>query len=244
MPHYLDSAKVEKNFSMCTFSPDLSSNASTLNGTLTLTVDSCYTQVITGSASGFKLKLPNATTLINGWQYEIWNTSTAPFTLNYNDSSILVPIPQNTMASLVLQDTSTTNGSWLIARTFTGSALGVLNYSVTDRTPYTLSSGTADVTITGMTVTPVAGTYFVFYDGGIQITGNNNTVRTSIYKGGVLVTSSLRTIASSVSTFNTTHQTKDIIQFDGATICEIKVARSSNSLTINGRSLILIRMGD
>ena len=95
-----------------------------------------------------------------------------------------------------------------------------------------------------MSVTPVAGTYAIWYNGSIVITGNNTIVRTSIYKAGSIWTDSLRTIESSVSTFNTEHSTVAVIQVTGSELIEARVARSANTLTITGRSLILIRLGD
>jgi len=97
-----------------------------------------------------------------------------------------------------------------------------------------------------MSLTPASGSYFVTYQGSIVITGNNTSVTTAFFKDGSQVTDSIRTIASSVSTFNTTHISSAIVPFTGSEILEVKIAKSSNSnnATINSRNLVLLRLGD
>jgi hypothetical protein len=240
-----DFATIEKNLTLNGFSPMHTPVATTLNGTLNMSVTSDFVQSFTGTALGFSVVLPDATTLTRGWKFEIWNTSNVTITLKYFGGATFITMTPNSFHILTLQDASTTAGEWLrFTATAGGTATGIAHYNIVSSTPYTLSTGTNDVLITGMSLTPSSGEWAIWYDGSIQIVGNNTTVRTSIYAGATIITDSLRTIASSVSTFNTTHQTKTTWVFDGATTCEARVARSSNNLTVTGRSIILIRLGD
>lgn len=244
MTHIVDNINIEQNIVYNSLSPKLVSTPTTLNGTTSLTNQSSYLQVFTGTSSGYSVILPDSRTLTKGWKFEIWNTNSVPMTLKYSDGTTSLPIPSASYIICTMAADTTQNGSWLFFRAFTGTASGILNYNINSATPYNLSSGTADVLVTGMTATPVAGTYAVWYNGSLQITGNNTVVRTSVFYNNSIVTDSLRTLASSVSTFNTIHITMTTIQVDGFKTVEIRVARDSNSLTITGRSMILIRTGD
>jgi hypothetical protein len=240
-----DNINIENNLTMSSFSPNFTKQATSLNGTYVLTITSNFVNEFTGTATGYKIQLPNANTLTNGWKYEFYNSSSQAITIVYNDGTTFATEVSSSFVSLTLEDNSTTNGSWLRWGAFTGgTASGILNYSVSSSTPFTLSTGTADTLITGMSITPVSGTYCTLYQGSIQITGNNTNVRTTIYSAGTIVTESLRTIQSSVSTFNTTHITSSITQFSGTDLMEIRVARDSNTLTVNSRSVIMFRLSD
>ena len=249
MGHFVDNILAEKNLTMTSLSPALNPTATTLNGTLTLTVLSNFLQVLSGTATGFKVQLPNATALTTGWEFDIWNLSSQNITIDYNDTTAFTAMPPGSRILLVLNTNGTTNGTWIYQKTFTGSASGILNYNVSTSESFALASpqGTGDVLIGGTTpmqVTPISGTYACWYDGSISITGNNTTVRTAFYRAGSIWTDSLRTLGSSVSTFLTTHSTIAIIPCDGSQVIDVRCARNSNTLTITGRSMILIRLGD
>lgn len=49
----------------------------------------------------------------------------------------------------------------------------------------TTFSGVSDTLVAGMTITPVAGTYLVFFTGSVSNVANVTTIFTSIYSGGV-----------------------------------------------------------
>jgi len=246
MTHYIDNANIEKNLTHVSWSPTITITPTTLNGTAIFTNTTGCIQEFTGTATGFKIRLPNAQTLTTGWKYDLFNSSTVPIQIYYNDTTTLAgTLLASAYVSITLESNTTTNGSWLRWGAYTGgTASGILNYNISSSTPFTLSTGTADTLIAGMSLTPTQGTYALWYDGSIVITGNNTVVRTTFYKANAIWTDSLRTIESSVSTFNTTHSTIAIIQFTGSELLEVRVARSSNTLTINGRSLIMIRLGD
>ena len=243
--HIVDNMKAESNLTYTTNSPVITTTPNTLNGTLTLTVSSSTVQEITGTNTGYSIKLPNATTLTNGWKFEFYNSGLTSIILRYNDSTSFFYIPPGAVALVLLESNTTTNGFWLRYGASLGTASGLLNYTLSSSTPFTYATGTADLLITGMSLTPTQGTYFCTYQGGIVIVGNNTSVTTSIHTT-VQEAASVRVIASSVSTFNTTHMTSAIIQFNGSEILEIKIGKSSNSnnVTVNSRNLVLLRLGD
>lgn len=245
MTHYIDNSLVEGNITHGSLSPTLLSTPTTLNGTLTLTVTSGFAHVFTGTATGFKIQLPNATTLTKGWRFDFINQSTQTMTVTYNDTTLFSYVLPQSRVAVLLEDNATTNGSWIRWSTLTGgTASGILHYDTSSSTPFTLSTGLADTLITGMSITPAQGEYAIWYQGSIEITGNNTVVRTTLYKTNVLVGESLRTIKSSVSTFFTTHITSGIVTFNGTDTLEVRVARDSNTLTVQSRSAIMIRLGD
>ena len=246
MTQYIDNLITEGNLRANSWAPGFALTPNTLNGTLTLTAASAYQQEITGANTGYKVKLPNAQTLAVGWKYEFYNSSMTSFSVLYDDSTVYFYIPPSSMVSLVLESIPNTNGLWLRSGATLGVASGLLNYTVSSSTPFSYGTGTTALLITGMSLTPASGSYFVTYQGSIVITGNNTSVTTAFFKDGSQVTDSIRTIASSVSTFNTTHISSAIVPFTGSEILEVKIAKSSNSnnATINSRNLVLLRLGD
>jgi len=245
MAMIVDQILAERNLTYGSNSPMLTSTPTTLNGQLVLSALSNSVQVVTGSALGFSFKLPVATTLTNGWKFELYNDSSRQVNIYYNSGDIFGYMLPYSYTQVTLEDDTTANGSWLRWGVYTGgTASGILNYSVSSSTPFTLSAGTADTLITGMALTPVQGEYAIWYDGSIVLNGNNTICKTTLYKAGTLWANSLRTIRSSVSTFYTSHLTSGIIPFTGSEVLEVRVSRSANSLTINSRSIRMIRLGD
>jgi hypothetical protein len=213
------------------------------NSTLQLTATSTYQLIFTGTTAGQIVKLPDATTLQNGHRVDIYNTSaTQTYSLqDFGNTQLTLGLFSSTVRA-VLQSNATSAGTWVFTALQTGVSSGVINYKVTASASF--APGTADTVVTSMTVTPGAGTYAVWYHGSCQITLNNTTLTTSIFNGATQVTDSIRTIASSVSTFNTNHATQTTAQFNGTNACSVHVSRTGGTFTATGRSLILIRLGD
>ena len=111
MTHIIDNIDIENNLKYGTNSPYLSSTVTTNNGSLTLTVSSNFVQVITGSATGYSVVLPDATTLTNGWKYEIYNNSSQTITLKDKTGTSLGTISQTSVGYIILESNSTTAGS-------------------------------------------------------------------------------------------------------------------------------------
>lgn len=161
-------------------------------------------------------------------------------------SSVAVGIPFN----------NTTNG-FTASNVQTGieeARTTVLNSSVTATSNTTTSSGT-DSIISGMTITPVAGTYFVIYSGEISTNGANNSGEVSLYTGATRVTHSVRTIAINVAlllgiigtstvTMGAGH-TMAVVTVDGVTAitAQFKRTNGAGTLTVAARSMTSLRIG-
>jgi hypothetical protein len=129
-----------------------------------------------------------------------------------------------------------------------------LNYSATATTNTTSSSGT-DSVISGMTITPPAGTYLVIYSGQIGTSGTNNSGEISLYNDGTRIAHSVRDVSINVAlllgvigTSTMTiggNQTMAITTVDGSTAitAQFKVLGGSGTLTIGPRSIIALRIG-
>lgn len=216
--------------------------ASTLaNATTTLTSDSPLTHYYTGTTVGQILRLSDATTIGTGHVYRVINAGTQSITIQNNAGGALISLIPNAGAEFTLVVAGSAAGTWMISANVLGTASGIINYYATATASF--APGTALTLVTGMTVTPVSGTYAIWYHGSCQITTNNIELTTAIYNGGVLVTDSTRVIASSTATFNTNHATQSIVQFNGTNACEIRVSRTGGAFTATGRSLILMRLG-
>lgn len=232
------------NLTFTSLSPRTNTTATTASGNLTLTGSSEAVQFFTGTATGYTVTLPNATTLTNGHYFYIYNISSSSIAIRYNDASL-----NGTSASasgvlyIRLRDNSTSNGIWVHEGALLNNDTGLSSYSLTATTPFTTTSIT-DVVIPAFTLTPMAGKYAVWYNGDIEITSNNNDVFTSLYKNGVKVSDSERRVRTSVNTFYTIVSTASIITFNGTEALDVRVRVALGSTTINNRSMILIRMGN
>jgi len=81
-------------------------------GTTTLTVASPLDYLITGSG-GQTIKLPDATTLVNGTAYTFNNNqSSGSITVNNNSNTLVVSIPSGGYVSVTLLSNATSAGSW------------------------------------------------------------------------------------------------------------------------------------
>jgi hypothetical protein len=85
----------------------------TSNSTLTLVASSSISYVFTGTTAGQILKLPDATTLVVGYRYEIWNISTQSITVKNNAASTLTTLSSGSKSVAFLQENSTSNGTWI-----------------------------------------------------------------------------------------------------------------------------------
>lgn len=121
-------------------------------------------------------------------------------------------------------------------------ASGILNYDIVSSSVFTTTSST-DVDIPSYTVTPQSGTYAVFHSANITQSTNNSIADCTIYKGGVAVSDSNRKTQGSSSNWRGIQSSTSITNFNGSQACNIRVSISSGTLTINGRSLLLIRLG-
>lgn len=244
MARFVDNQTVEGLLTLSSLVTSLTTTATTLNGTLTLVAASTCAQYLSGTQTGFSLVLPSAATLVNGAQYQIHNTSSQPVLLKTNGGATLVTIGATTVCYAILVTNGTAAGTWSVFQILTGViASGVVNYNIVSTTAFSTSS-TTDVAITGFTVTPQSGLYAVWYSASVFHTTTPISHTWTIYKGGVAVADSIRSQDTAHSNQTMIDSTQSIISCTGSQAVDIRVKRgTSGTLTVNARSLILIRLG-
>ena len=216
--------------------------ASSAAGTLTLTSSDVNLQYVTGTAVGYTVKMPDATTLALAAYYQIINSSTQSIDINNGSGTLLFSLSSNSIGFLTLQLNGTAAGTWVWWQVATSVASGIVTYNITSTTTFATSAN-ADTLITGMSVTPIAGTYGIWYSATVTGAGAGQTLDTTIYAGASGISDSIRHDSSPSGTHIFTTSTQTIHTFDGATTCNIKVNANGNSMTVNNRSMLLIRFG-
>lgn len=218
------------------------STATTASGTLTLTAASASAQVLTGSATGFSLKLPDATTLLNGQTYELYNQASTAVTLKDGSGATLFTLSQNSVAYGYLQTNGTVAGGWIFWQNVTNSGALLISYNLVSTTSFATSAN-ADTLITGFTVTPQAGTYGIWYGAQNTASGAGAQLDCTIYNNGSAIVDSKRSNLSTTGTHIFQNSTQTISQFAGGTNCDVRVDANGNSMTVGARSLLMIRLG-
>jgi hypothetical protein len=100
-----------------------------LNATTTAVFSSFTTYVFSGTATGHKLDLPNATTCTVGHKFEVWNLSSENIDVRDNGSNTLLTLKQNGRTEIILRDNSTANGIWVSTYTLdNGNVFGTQLY--------------------------------------------------------------------------------------------------------------------
>lgn len=212
------------------------------NSTLTLTISDTTVYYFTGTTTGQIVRLPVATTLQAGHVFEIWNSSTTSITVQDSTGAVIFTVFPSYYSELQLLNAATAAGVWGIQSTGVGTASGILNYKVTATAAFT--PGTTLTPVTGMTVTPLPGTYAIWFSASTRIVTNNVQTSIFLYNGASAVTDATRLVQNSVSTFSTILTTQTTATFNGTDSCTVQTSRTGGTLTMTGRSLILIRLGD
>lgn len=216
------------------------------NGTLSLTVDSNLAQVLSGSGSNYSIVLPNATTLKIGWKFEIYNLTSNTITLKYNNGSTLFVIAQQTICYIYLYANGSSNGQWTGYQVLASSvASGIINYNLVTNTAYSTSTRFPSFsTITGFTLTPQAGTYACWYNSSVFYTTTPKIHYWAFYKNGTQIADSLRSQDTAHADQNMSDSTMTITTFDGTETIDVRVScANTGTLTVNQRSMLLIRIG-
>ena len=156
----------------------------TTAATLALTNLSTMAQIFTGSTAGQILKLPDATSLINGQKYEVFNGATVSVAIQNGSGSPLVVAPPGYLVIFRLLLNNTVAGSWaytLIAQSQSASGQLFCSYSGT-----------------GLGVDYLAG---VVYFGGLEyvIAAGTVTVSASITNGYIYVDPLTHVVSSGAS---------------------------------------------
>lgn len=197
---------------------------------------------VTGSATNYKLRFPNATNLFNGQNYIIVNSSTAAIDVVDFSNNLKFNLLAGAIGVIYLRSNATTDGIW-DGFVVSGFATGILSYNVTSNTIFT-TSATADTLITGFSITPVAGQYAVWVGADTRITTNNRLVDMVVYKDSTSIENTRRTIQGVSSNFRALHTTLGIVSVNGSNSISVRVRiNSASSFVIRQRSLLLIRLG-
>lgn len=215
--------------------------ATTLNGTLQLVESSTSFQIITGTATGYTVKLPNATTLFLGRKFQIANRSSQAIVVRDFDNNLFTTLNSGDLFEATLQADGSSAGVW-VNTVVSSLAAGVNAFNVTGSTPFVTSSST-DTILTGLTLTPPAGTYGVWFSADIVIGSNNREAECVIYKAGSEIADTRRSVQGVSSNFSASAQTLGITQVNGSEALDVRVNISSGTLTVNGRSFLIIRLG-
>ena len=215
----------------------------TTASTLTLTDTSNTAQVFTGTTVGQIVKLPDATTLPSGMRFELYNKSTQAIEVRDAGNTVLFTLSQTSIAYVILELNSTGAGAWIYWQVFVSSlASGILNYSVVSSTTFA-SSSTTDVVITSFTVTPVAGTYAIWFNIATENTSGTATNTASVYRAGTKIADSERAARMAAANSPFALGSMTVATFNGSQACDVRVRTASASQTVRARTLLLIRMG-
>lgn len=95
-----------------TFVESAAQNTTSLNGTLTLTNNSNTYQYFIGTATGYSIVLPNATTLTVGQIYKFNNQSSQIITIKNAGSTTLSTIAPGMLYYASIENISSANGTW------------------------------------------------------------------------------------------------------------------------------------
>lgn len=222
----------------------------TTNGSKTLSNTSNMVQFFTETTptGGFSVTLPNATTLPNGWNFELYNRTSNTITVKYHDGSTFGSLSREAVSSILLQSNVTSNGTWSpFTAEIAQQAAGVISYTLEQTTPFATSSAT-DIQVTSFILTPQSGQYFINLNMVVNCTGNNATNYVTVYKNGVAQTGSERSSLSSGNNTSFILSTQTVVSANG--LDEIRVyvrtipaSGAAPTLTVNNRSIIALRLG-
>jgi len=90
-------------------------NQATSASTLTLLANSDSVMVFTGPTAGQVVQFPDATTLVNGFQYHFFNDSSQPIALQDNGGNPLYTVPPTSRVLALLASNGSANGVWTFA---------------------------------------------------------------------------------------------------------------------------------
>lgn len=222
----------------------------TTNGLLSLTASSYMVQFVTETAptSNFTIRLPNATTLQNGWNFELYNRTSASIRIEFFDGSFAGTLSKESVSSLILQSNTTSVGIWSpFTIEIAQQAAGVINYTLEQTAPFATTSATY-VQITSFILTPQSGQYYVNVNSTVNTSGNNSTNFIALYKNGVIQTGTERSTLSSGNNTSTLLSTQGVISVNGTDEIRVyvKVTVASGAqptMTVNNRSIIALRLG-
>jgi hypothetical protein len=221
---------------------DSETTATTASGTRTLTSTNKNFQFLTGTAAGYSVKLPDATTIPLTSVYQIANTTNQTISVKDSTGASLFTLGQNSIGYCYLQLNGTAAGTWVFWQVLASStASGIINYQLTSTVDFVTTS-TSDVQITSFTLTPQAGTYACWYNAESLLTTTPKTHWWSFYKNSTQVADSERAQDTAHSNQNMMDTTMSTITFNGTDTISVYVRTQNGTLTIGSRTMILIRL--
>jgi hypothetical protein len=153
-----------------------------------------------------------------------------------------ITIPDLSLIGIVNTDAtgllSTSNLSGAV--TSTGTSTLITNTFLSS-TISTDTSSTTYVLLPGMSTTPAAGTYMLWFSSIITSSNNNRLISTAVYKAGVIIADSIRSISCNSNFYDTiTTQTK--FTCTGTDLISVYWNISNNTATATERSIMLLRV--
>lgn len=113
-------------------------------------------------------------------------------------------------------------------------------------TASTTTTSSTDVLMSGMTLTPPAGTYMAWFSGSVGQSAADNTVTVSIYAGGSQIAHTQRvntpTPTFSAGAARTTVATNGVVTVNGSQAVEIRWRRNAGTATCDQRTFNLIQV--
>lgn len=221
---------------------DSRTQATTAGGTVTLTLTDTNLQYLTGTAAGYSMVLPDATTLPLSAYYQIINLSSQNVNVKTSGGAVLFVLSQASVGSMLLQLNGSAAGSWVWWQTSINTASGIISYYVISSANFTFSAN-VDTLIPTMTIVPQAGTYAVWYNSQNSSLNSGLPLDVTIYNGATAAADSKRTNLSTAGTHIFQSSTQTISQYNGTNACAVYANANAVSMTIVARSMLLIRLG-
>lgn len=152
----------------------------------------------------------------------------------------------NSVLFLGEQSLGTTAGAPLSTDSNNQLVSGTSNNEVSFSANITTTSAT-DVLLTGMTITPVAGTYLVIFSTWLTHSNGNATIPMSLYVGGVQKADSIRTAIPFVGALSAITQDmpltiNGIVTVNGSQAIAIEWHTSTGTATAHHGTLNLLRV--
>lgn len=243
--HYIHDAFIEDELEVGSFVRRPTVTSSTLNGTYVMPSNATSAHIIEGTATGFSLRLPDATSEDLVHEFIIINRNSQNISLRDFSGNLLVTISQTSVCYAYLLENGTPEGEWATWQVLINEASGIANYRLISSTPFTTSSRDPTfAAITGFTLTPIAGKYACFYNASVFYTTTPKFHKWAFYRAGVQVTDSLRQQDTAHSDQTMVDSTMTIIDCDGTQAIDVRVScANTGSLTVNARTMLLIRLG-
>lgn len=124
---------------------------------------------------------------------------------------------------------------------------GLYNTEVSFSSNITTTS-TTDVLLTGMTITPPAGTYFTIFSTWLTHSNGNATITTSLYIGGVQKADSIRVAIPFVGALSAITQdmplsTNAIVTVNGSQAIALEWHTSTGTATAHNGTLNILKIG-